>query len=132
MTIENKVDVPDVPDVPKKAKHPVPSRIAAVVGIVSDFLMAISIIGRLIGGTGRLGLTGYGERLYQQGLPYSVASALDFGDASELMLLAMVLGLIAVLLGLIAVFRKGRKKLAITGIVTGLCVVAPPLLLPLL
>lgn len=87
---------------------------------------------RLLFGSNRIGLTGYGERLYQFGIPFPLATALDFGNASEIMILAMLLGFIAFILGVIAVFCKGRKRLAKIGIVTGGLVVFVPLLLPLL
>jgi hypothetical protein len=94
--------------------------------------MGGSITLRLLFGSDRIGLTGYGERLFQCGFPMQLASALDFGNASGLMTLAMLLGLIALVLGVIAVFSKGNKRLAKIGIVTGGLVVIVPILLPLL
>jgi hypothetical protein len=106
------------------------SRESAILGGASILLMAGSIILRLLFGSGRIGLTAYGERLYQFGFPGPLATALDFGNASEPMILAMFLGFIAFILGVIAVFRKGRKRLAKIGIVTGGLVVFVPILLP--
>jgi vacuolar-type H+-ATPase subunit I/STV1 len=108
------------------------SRASAALGGASFLLMAGSITLRLIFGSNRIGLTGYGERLYQFGFPFPLATALDFGNASELMILAMLLGFIAFILGVIAVFCKGRKRLAKIGILTGGLVVFVPLLLPIL
>jgi hypothetical protein len=108
------------------------ARASARLGIVSILVMAGSIILRLLFGSGRIGLTGYGERLFQLGFPFQVATALDFGNASGLMTLAMLLGLIAFILGVIAAFCKGRKRLAKIGIITGGLVVFVPILLPLL
>jgi len=108
------------------------SRASAWLGVASLLLMVGSITLRLLFGTNRIGLTGYGERLFQCGFPIQIANALDFGNASELMILAMFLGFIAFILGMVAVFCKGRKRLAKSGILTGGLVVFVPLLLPLL
>jgi amino acid transporter len=108
------------------------SRASAWLGVASILLMGGSITLRLLFGTNRIGLTGYGERLFQCGFPIQVANALDFGNASGLMTLAMLLGLVAFIVGVIAVFCKGRKRLAKIGIVTGGLVVFVPILLPLL
>jgi hypothetical protein len=117
---------------PQQEKNSRLSRASAALGCGSFFLMAGSIILRLLFGSGRIGLTPYGARLHQFGFPLPLATALDFGNASGLMVLAMFLGFIAFILGVIAFFCKGRRRLAKLGIVTGGLVVIVPLLLPLL
>lgn len=107
------------------------SRASAALGGASIVLMGGSVMLRLLFGSNRIGLTPYGERLDQFGFPYPLAAALDFGNASGAMVLAMLLGLVAFILGAIALRCKGKKSLAKIGIVTGGPVVFIPLLLPL-
>jgi hypothetical protein len=63
-------------------------------------------------------------------LSRGVAQGLDFGNMSQAMALAMLLGFIAFVIGVIAVFLKERTRATVTGIVTGgLTAVFPFLLL---
>lgn len=108
------------------------SRASAALGVASILLLAVSILLRLLFGSNRIGLTGYGEGLFQHGFSPALATELDFGNMSPLMKLALLLGLIAFIPGVAALFCKGRKRLAMVGIVTGGLVVLFPFLLQLL
>jgi hypothetical protein len=82
-----------------------------------------------------VGLAPYGRRLEEHGFPHSLASALDFGNASEAMNVAIVIGLGAFVIGVLEVRNKrnkGSKFLATIGIVTGGLVAFGPFLLALL
>lgn len=126
-------DTPKSPPVPPQQEQDSGlARASGMLGIASIIFMAGCIFSRLLFGSGRIGLTAYGERLFQFGVPFPLATALDFGNASDVMLLAMLLGFIAVILGIIAIFLKGRKTRAKIGLVTGGLVVLVPVLLPLL
>lgn len=100
------------------------SRVSAILGIVSDAVFAVLIIGRFILGTGRIGLTAYGERVYQIWHSESIATALDFGNMSTLMGLCIFGAFIAGILGLIGLFLSGGKQKAITGVLTGFGLIA--------
>ena len=91
--------------------------------------MAGSIIGRLVSGTNRVGLTAAGTFLAQHGFPIKLAIAMDFGNSSPPMTIATLLGLAAMVVGVVGIIRKEKVGHAITGIVTGGFVGIGPILL---
>ena len=106
------------------------SRASAIVGICSLVLYFAPIIARLLFGSNRLGLTGYGERLHQQlGLSYSVAAALE---PTPVMLIAILFAVIGLIISVIAVFGKGRKLRAKVGVYTSVIVLLMAFGLPAL
>lgn len=117
---------------PQQIKEHALSRLSADIGIGSILVLAISLAARLIWGTDMSGFTAYGEGLFQHGLPPQFAAVLDYGNMSLPMEVATVFGLFAFILGAIALFLKGRKRLAIIGVVTGGLVASFPFLLALI
>jgi ribosomal protein L37E len=121
-----------VPPAPVALSHSALSILSGISGCTSIFLMAISVIGRLIFGSNMIGLTAYGLRLYQAGFSYNFANALDFGNMSTVMAVALLLGHMAIGLALICFFKKNKKDFASFGFLFGLCAIAPFYLFPLL
>jgi hypothetical protein len=101
-------------------------------GAICDCVFFANILLRMAAGTGRIGLTAYGDRLLQAGMSLDTATALDMGQMSIVMVLCLLLSLVPLLMGIIGLFKRGEKRNAVIAIATGLFLWAFVLLLPLI
>jgi hypothetical protein len=110
------------------------SRVAAILGIICDSIFVLNVFARLSfgGKTGFLSPTAYGLLLLQAGFSRETARALDMGNPSLVMVLALLGALAAGIMGLIGLFLRGRKRKAVTAILTGFGLWAAIILLAVL
>ncbi len=90
-------------------------------GAICDCVFLANILLRMATGTGRIGLTAYGERLLEGGMSLDTATALDMGQMSIVMVLCLLFSLVPLLMGVIGLFKRGEKRNAVIAIATGLC-----------
>ncbi len=89
-------------------------------GAICDGVFLANILLRMATGTGRIGLTAYGLRLiWQAGMSFDTATALDMGQMSIVMVLCLLFSLVRLLMGVIGIFKRGEKRNAIIAMVDG-------------
>lgn len=102
------------------------SGVSALLGVVADLLMAVCVFSRVESGRGDIVLPS-GDVLHVDPRAH-VEYALDLGNMSTAMFLAVLLGVAAIVIGVIGARREARTGAAILGILTGVFVLAIPFL----
>jgi hypothetical protein len=105
------------------------SRVSALLGVGADLLMAVCVCSKIGSGREVRIQTNDGYVLVPENPRYNVANALDFGNMSTGMFLALVLGLVAVVIGVIGARQGGKTGPAVLGIIAGAFVLAVPFLI---
>jgi hypothetical protein len=123
------LDTNEVDQVQEDERSSAVSQTSAVLGIVGDLLMAASVYSKIDSGREVRIPTNDGYIVAQANPRYNVANALDFGNMSMGMFLALVLGLVAVVIGVIGARQGGKTGPAVLGIIAGAFVLAVPFLI---